>query len=82
MPKKTILLTGASGMVGRNLLEHKDIKSFNILTPSATDLNLCDCDKLEKYLLKNKPEMIIHAAGKIGGIQANLREPVSFLVDN
>ncbi|MFL2980892.1 MAG: NAD-dependent epimerase/dehydratase family protein [Methylophilaceae bacterium] len=82
MPKKTILLTGASGMVGRNLLEHKDIKSFNILTPSSTDLNLCDCDKLEKYLLKNKPEMIIHAAGKIGGIQANLREPVSFLVDN
>jgi len=82
MPKKNILLTGASGMVGRNLLEHREINDFNIFTPTSTELNLCDYEKLEKYLLKNKPEMIIHAAGKIGGIQANLREPVSFMVDN
>ncbi|MDC0182766.1 NAD-dependent epimerase/dehydratase family protein [Nitrosomonadales bacterium] len=79
---KNILLTGASGMVGRNFLEHKEINYFNIFTPTSTELNLCDYEKLEKYLLKNKPEMIIHAAGKIGGIQANLREPVSFMVDN
>ena len=69
MPKKTILLTGASGMVGRNLLEHKDIKSFNILTPSSTDLNLCDCDKLEKYLLKNKPEMNL-SQSRLGQFQS------------
>ena len=79
---KNILLTGASGMVGRNLLEHREINDFNFFTPTSTELNLCDYEKLEKYLLKNKPEMIIHAAGKIGGIQANLREPVSFMVDN
>jgi GDP-L-fucose synthase len=82
MTKKTILLTGSSGMVGRNLLEYKDINSFTIFTPSSTELDLCNFEKVESYLLKYKPEMIIHAAGKIGGIQANLREPVSFLVDN
>ena len=82
MPKKTILLTGSGGMVGQNLLEHKDISSFDILAPRSSELDLRDFEKVENYLLKYKPEMIIHAAGKIGGIQANLREPVSFLVDN
>ena len=82
MPKKTILLTGSGGMVGQNLLEHPDISSYDILSPRSNELDLRDFEKVENYLLKYKPEMIIHAAGKIGGIQANLREPVRFLVDN
>ena len=82
MSKKTILLTGSGGMVGQNLLEHPDISSYDILSPRSNELDLRDFEKVENYLLKYKPEMIIHAAGKIGGIQANLREPVSFLVDN
>jgi len=82
MPKKIILLTGSGGMVGQNLLEHPDISSYDILSPRSNELDLRDFEKVENYLLKYKPEMIIHAAGKIGGIQANLREPVSFLVDN
>ncbi len=82
MPKKTILLIGSGGMVGQNLLEHPDISSYDILSPRSNELDLRDFEKVENYLLKYKPEMIIHAAGKIGGIQANLREPVRFLVDN
>ena len=82
MPKKTILLTGSGGMVGQNLLEHPDISSYDILSPRSNELDLLDFNMVENYLLKYKPEMIIHAAGKIGGIQANLREPVNFLVDN
>ena len=82
MPKKTILLTGSGGMVGQNFLEHADISSYNILSPRSNELDLRDFEKVENYLLKYKPEMIIHAAGKVGGIQANLREPVNFLVDN
>ena len=82
MPKKTILLTGSGGMVGQNLLEHPDISSYDILSPRSNELDLRDFEKVENYLLKYKPEMIIHAAGKVGGIQANLREPLSFLVDN
>ena len=82
MPKNTILLTGSSGMVGQNLLEHADISSYDILSPRSNELDLRDFEKVENYLLKYKPEMIIHAAGKVGGIQANLREPVNFLVDN
>jgi GDP-L-fucose synthase len=45
-------------------------------------LDLRDISAVKAFLQANKPEMVIHAAGKVGGIQANIREPVSFLVDN
>ena len=82
MTKKTILLTGSGGMVGQNLLESPSISSFDILSPRSNELDLRDFEKVKDYLKKYKPEMIIHAAGKVGGIHANMREPVSYLVDN
>ena len=69
-------------MVGRNILEHTDIGKFHVLAPSSRELNLCDFKSVQDYLLKHRPDIVIHAAGKVGGIQANMREPVSFLLDN
>jgi GDP-L-fucose synthase len=77
-----ILLTGSSGMVGRNLLEHPSISNFQILTPSSSELDLRNYINLEQYLEKHKPELVIHAAGKVGGIQANIEKPLSFFLEN
>ena len=77
-----ILITGASGMVGRNILEHHSIDEFEILAPSSKELNLLDFNAIQTYLNKHRPNMVIHAAGKVGGIQANIREPISFLMEN
>ncbi|MDH2917870.1 MAG: GDP-L-fucose synthase [Sideroxydans sp.] len=82
MRKTKILLTGGGGMVGRNLLEHAAISEFEVLAPRSSDLNLCDFNAVQAYVLQHQPDMIIHAAGKVGGIQANMREPVGFLMDN
>lgn len=82
MIKIRILLTGGGGMVGQNLLEHTDISNFEMLAPSSKELDLRDYHSVQTYLQKNKPDMVIHAAGKVGGIHANMREPVSFLMDN
>lgn len=82
MKKTKILLTGGGGMVGRNLLEHSSIGEFEILAPRSSELDLCDFNAVQCYLLKHKPDMVIHAAGKVGGIQANMREPVGFLLEN
>jgi GDP-L-fucose synthase len=82
MTKKIILLTGGGGMVGRNLLEHKSISDFEVLAPRSAELNLCDFGAVKAYLYKHQPDMVIHAAGKVGGIEANMLEPVSFLVEN
>lgn len=77
-----VLLTGGGGMVGQNLLEHPAIGEFEVLAPRSAQLNLQDFDAVQAYLRKHKPDMVIHAAGKVGGIQANMREPVGFLLDN
>lgn len=77
-----ILLTGANGMVGKNILELSNSHNHVFLSPDSKTLNLLDSACIEKYLTEHQPEMIIHAAGIVGGIQANMAQPVKFLVDN
>ena len=69
-------------MVGQNFLEHPDIADFDVLAPRRTELDLLNYNAIETYLSIHKPDLVIHAAGKVGGIQANIREPVGFLMDN
>lgn len=82
MSKMRILLTGGGGMVGRNVLEHSAIGEYEVLAPRSSELDLRDFNAVQEYLYTHQPDMVIHAAGKVGGIQANMREPVGFLVDN
>lgn len=77
-----ILLTGSNGMVGRNLLEHSSAANYEFLAPSSRELNLTDQHAVAKYMQKNQPDLVIHAAGKVGGIQANMTDPIGFLVQN
>ncbi|MDU2063431.1 MAG: GDP-L-fucose synthase [Sporomusaceae bacterium] len=77
-----ILLTGATGMVGKNFLEHSMIKKFEVLNPSHCEMDLENYSAVLSYLMSKKPDIIIHAAGKVGGIQANIAQPVDFLVKN
>jgi GDP-L-fucose synthase len=77
-----ILITGANGMVGKNILEHPNAHQFEFIAPSSKELNLLDVQNVNSFLIKHKPDMIIHAAGRVGGIQANMANPVAFLVEN
>ena len=74
-----VLLTGARGMVGRNILESFSNSQYELLTPSSSDLDLTKEHSVIDYFDKNKPEAVIHAAGLVGGIQANIARPVDFL---
>jgi GDP-L-fucose synthase len=77
-----ILITGSSGMVGKNLLEALKDKEYQLLTPRQRDLDLLNyCDVLA-YLQNHGVQFIVHCAGKVGGIQANIREPYAFLANN
>ena len=69
-------------MVGRNILEIAKKHTHDFLSPSSQELNLLDANSVEQYINKHMPDMIIHAAGIVGGIQANMAQPVKFLVDN
>ncbi|RAZ49857.1 GDP-L-fucose synthase family protein [Campylobacter hyointestinalis] len=77
-----ILITGSNGMVGRNMVEFEKSKDYVLLTPSSRDLNLLNRKLVDNYIKETKPDIVIHCAGRVGGIQANLANPVSFLVEN
>lgn len=77
-----ILLTGGTGMVGKNILEHLSVQKYTFLYPSSKELNLQNYDSVNHYIQFHQPDFVIHCAGFVGGIQANIANPVRFLVDN
>jgi len=58
---KKILITGASGFIGRNLKEGLK-KTFKIYSPKSSELDLLDSENVEKYMKKNNFDIVIHAA--------------------
>jgi GDP-L-fucose synthase len=77
-----IFLTGGNGMVGKNILNYSEAKNFTFIHPSSKELNLQDYDAVDEFIKINKPDFIIHAAGLVGGIHANIANPVNFLMVN
>lgn len=69
-------------MVGKNILEHPMADRYEILAPSSKELDLTHSTDTQHYINEAKPDVIIHAAGRVGGIQANIANPVDFLVTN
>ena len=70
-------------MVGtalKNYLISNNVKK--IITASRNDLDLQVEKKVESFIKKNKPEIIINCAGKVGGILANSTYPTEFLYEN
>ena len=69
-------------MVGRNILEHKSASEHEILAPSRSELDLLDRSRIDTYIENVSPDFVIHAAGRVGGIRANMASPAEFLVEN
>lgn len=57
-----LLITGASGFIGKHLLEVPKLKHYEVLSPSSKELNLMDAKSISKYIRKNQPEYLIHLA--------------------
>jgi GDP-L-fucose synthase len=78
-----VLVTGANGMVGKNLVERLIANEHMMLfMPRRTELDLLDKTSVFDYMHEKKPDFVVHLAAKVGGIQANMNEPVDFLVEN
>jgi GDP-L-fucose synthase len=77
-----ILLTGATGMVGRNLLEAVACEKYRLCAPSRRDMDLTQPSEVRALLTDFRPDLIIHTAGRVGGIAANIAAPYDFLYEN
>ena len=78
-----IFLTGDRGLVGSAIyrkLVHNGYKK--IITVKKKNLDLRGQNKVDNFLKKRKPDVVIIAAGKVGGILANSTYPADFIYDN
>lgn len=79
---KKIWISGETGMVGSALSRRLAVENCQIISASHAELDLCNQKQTYDWLEKNKPEVIVMAAAKVGGIGANIAEPASFLQEN
>ena len=78
-----IFIAGASGMVGSSIKRVLTKYRFkNLLIPKREELNLLNSESVSKWFKKNKPDIVILAAAKVGGIYANATYPADFLIEN
>lgn len=78
-----IFVTGHRGLVGSAILRYLKSEGYhNTLTATHDVLDLRDQRAVDSWFQEHRPEVVIHAAGTVGGVQANVTRPAEFLYDN
>ena len=84
-----IFIAGGTGMVGsaiiRCILKKENKEKFNnpqILSPRRNELDLTDFSAVKSWFQENKPNIVIIAAARVGGIFANDSKPFDFILEN
>jgi len=78
----TILVAGATGLAGSAIVRELTRIGKPVVGISSKDVDLLDRNATFNYLNKLKPNAVINAAAKVGGISANNSYPVEFLSEN
>ena len=82
-PEDKIYVAGHTGMVGSAIVRYLTTEGYaNIITRSRGELDLCDNAAVEDLIASQKPDIVIVAAAKVGGIYANSTYPADFIRDN
>ena len=87
--KDKIFLAGSTGMAGQAILRSLKKKGYgingnisNLLLPKRKDLDLLNYNAVNNWFKINKPDIVIIAAAKVGGILANSSYPADFILEN
>lgn len=80
---KNVLLTGGTGMVGGSLLQYLTGAGYNVYAPRRDELDLAGpLDDIRSWLQRAEIDIVLHAAGRVGGIHANQSARSEFLFEN
>lgn len=78
-----ILVCGHRGLVGSAIFRHLKVCGFvNIITAGRGEIDFCQQEQVAKFFSENKFDIVILAAAKVGGINANISYPADFIYDN
>jgi GDP-L-fucose synthase len=79
---KRIFVAGHRGMAGSAIVRRLQQETCEVLVAARSELDLTRQDQVESYLSAQRPDVVVVAAGRVGGIVANDSFPVSFLTEN
>lgn len=79
---KKIFIAGHRGMVGRALIRRLQKEDCEILTSLREEIDLTRQQDVADWFAQHKPDAVIMAAAKVGGIVANASAPADFLLQN
>jgi GDP-L-fucose synthase len=79
---KRIYVAGHNGMAGSAIVRRLGLETCKILTVERRELDLTHQKATEGWFAAVRPEVVVVAAGRVGGIMANDKYPVDFLADN
>lgn len=82
LKNKKIWVAGHRGMVGSALMRRLAPELCEILTARREECDLRDAAAVERWMAENRPDAVILAAARVGGIIANANYPADFLYDN
>jgi GDP-L-fucose synthase len=77
-----IFVAGHRGLVGSAVARRLTSDGYRVLTRTRTELDLRDAAATAAYLDESRPDAVVLAAARVGGIMANSTYPVQFLEDN
>lgn len=77
-----LLITGATGFLGKHLLSRLKATKIDLWAPSSKELDLTDSPNAMNGIWRFKPDIILHMAAVCGGILANQNSPADFLHKN
>ena len=79
---KSVFVAGHRGMVGSAVVRRLAAENCEILVASRDELDLRDQSSVRRWLADRRPDAVVLAAAKVGGILANDTYPADFLYDN
>ena len=84
MKKNNVLVFGSNGLVGSSCVRvlSKSAKVSNIIPSTRDDTNLFSFQETKEKIVESKPDVVIIAAAKVGGILANNTYRTEFLIEN
>jgi len=82
-PDTRIYVAGHRGLVGSAILRRLERDGYrNVVTRTSTELDLRDQAATDAFFAAERPEVVVLAAAKVGGILANSTYPADFIRDN
>ena len=79
---RRVYVAGHAGMAGAAIVRRLEREQCKIITATRHELDLRHSEAVERFMTQAKPDAVIVAAGKVGGILANSAFPADFIADN